>query len=388
VDGESYEARLRRIGREPDQTTLMSVIFPILDGLSEVHAKGLLHRDIKPENILINRRGQPILIDFGSARLAVGATMTMTSIVTHGYSPIEQYQTKGKMGPWTDIYAIGAVMCRAINGEKPPVAADRLVDDDFQWLSYRTENNFSESFLQCVDWALRILPQDRPQGVEQWRATMDASALSSGRVQRLEEPLAEIQSDYSSAQRIDPIDSVEPVSFIHADLTDQNARSMAGEKLSFQYDKRPSPKKMTVQKITITCIVGIFLIGLTMFVFGPFLLHQYGASVLSDTTNPNREVDAASAFYTAADMGYAPSQSYLGWLYYSGINGQTDYVKAAHWFKKAAEQGDASAENNLGLLYEQGKGVEKNIDEAMKWYQLSAEQGNEAAKQALINLRH
>ena len=279
-------------------------------------------------------------------------------------------------------------MCRAINGEKPPVAADRLVDDDFQWLSYQTGSNFSENFLQCVDWALRILPQDRPQGVEQWRATMDASALSSGRVQRVEDPVAEVQSDNSPAQRIDSIDSVEPASSIHADLTDLNAQSMAGGNISFQNDKRPLPKKMTVQKITITGIVGFFLIGLAMFFFGPFLLHQYGASVLSDTTNPNREVDAASAFYTAADMGYAPSQSYLGWLYYSGINGQTDFVKAAHWFKKAAEQGDASAENNLGLLYEQGKGVEKNIDEAVKWYRLSAEQGTETAKQALINLRH
>ena len=128
VEGESYEGRLKRIGREPDQNTLMSVLGPILDGLEEVHAKGLMHRDIKPENILINSRGQPVLIDFGSARESVGKTMTMTSIVTHGYSPIEQYQTKGRMGPWTDIYAMGAVMCRAMTGEKPPVAADRLME--------------------------------------------------------------------------------------------------------------------------------------------------------------------------------------------------------------------------------------------------------------------
>jgi len=90
VDGESYEARLQRIGTETDQASLMAVIGPILSGLEEVHDHGLLHRDIKPENILIDRRGQPILIDFGSARESVGKTMTMTSIVTHGYSPIEQ----------------------------------------------------------------------------------------------------------------------------------------------------------------------------------------------------------------------------------------------------------------------------------------------------------
>jgi serine/threonine protein kinase len=169
VEGETYETRLQRVGRETDQASLMAVISPILDGLSEVHAKGLLHRDIKPENILISRRGQPVLIDFGSARSSIGATMTMTSIVTHGYSPIEQYQTKGKMGPWTDIYAIGAVMCRAITGERPPVAADRLMDDQFHWLSHRNLNAFPKRYLQNVDWALRIKPDDRPANVADWR---------------------------------------------------------------------------------------------------------------------------------------------------------------------------------------------------------------------------
>jgi polyisoprenoid-binding protein YceI/serine/threonine protein kinase len=163
VEGESYEARLQRIGTEPDQESLMAVIGPILSGLEEVHSHGLLHRDIKPENILIDKRGQPVLIDFGSARESVGKTMTMTSIVTHGYSPIEQYQTKGRMGPWTDIYAIAAVMCRAITGEKPPEAPDRIVEDEFVWLSYCDLPGFSATFSQSVDWALRVRPEERPQ---------------------------------------------------------------------------------------------------------------------------------------------------------------------------------------------------------------------------------
>ena len=165
VEGESYEARLRRIGKEPDQASLMAVMGPILEGIEEIHAKNLLHRDIKPDNILIDKRGKPVLIDFGSARMSVGATMTMTSMVTHGYSPIEQYQTKGRMGPWTDIYALGAVMCRAITGEKPPVAADRVIEDDFQWVSNRKPAGYDETFLNAVDWALRVRAEDRPQSI-------------------------------------------------------------------------------------------------------------------------------------------------------------------------------------------------------------------------------
>jgi len=174
LEGESYEARLKRIGREPDQASLMSVMAPILNGLEEVHAKGLLHRDIKPENILINARGNPVLIDFGSARESVGQTLSMTSIVTHGYSPIEQYQTKGRMGPWTDIYAMGAVMCRAMTGKKPPDAPDRVIEDGFAWLSYQSMHAYPDAFRQAVDWSLRVKPDERPQSVRQWAPQLSA----------------------------------------------------------------------------------------------------------------------------------------------------------------------------------------------------------------------
>jgi serine/threonine protein kinase len=172
IEGESYEARLRQIGKIQEDEALIKTVAPILEGLNEVHQSGILHRDIKPENILINRQGQPVLIDFGSARSAIGATMTMTSIVTHGYSPIEQYQTRGRMGPWTDIYALGAVMCRAMTGEKPPVAADRLMDDDFQWVSNMELEGFSERLCNWVDWALRVRPEERPQSVSEWKKVL------------------------------------------------------------------------------------------------------------------------------------------------------------------------------------------------------------------------
>ncbi len=201
LEGESYEARLRRIGREPDQGALMAVMGPILNGLEEVHAKGLLHRDIKPENILINSRGQPVLIDFGSARQSLGKTMTMTSIVTHGYSPIEQYQTKGRMGPWTDIYAMGAMMCRAMTGEKPPVAADRVLDDGFSWLSYMQLPGYAETFKQSVDWALRVRPEERPQTVKGWLVQLD-SGVKSASLEPLSSPVAKPMELKREPQRV------------------------------------------------------------------------------------------------------------------------------------------------------------------------------------------
>jgi len=179
IEGETYDNRLRRIGREPNEASLMAIIGPLLEGLREVHAKGLLHRDIKPENILINQRGQPVLIDFGAARASLGATMTMTSIVTHGYSPFEQYQTKCRMGPWTDVYAVGALMCRAMTGEKPPVATDRILQDDFTLLANQNLPGFSEPFRKAVDWSLRVRTEERPQRIDDWTHHLSGNASSS-----------------------------------------------------------------------------------------------------------------------------------------------------------------------------------------------------------------
>ena len=188
VEGETYAARLQRIGTEPDEASLIAVMGPVLEGLKEVHAKGLLHRDIKPENILIKKNGRPVLIDFGAARESVGQTVTMTSMVTHGYSPIEQYQSKGKMGPWTDIYAVGALMCRAMTGEKPPVAADRLMEEEFEWLSYRVLSGYSAEFRQAVDWALRVKPQERPQSVENFLTEFERLTLTDTRDKQSDHP--------------------------------------------------------------------------------------------------------------------------------------------------------------------------------------------------------
>jgi len=75
-----------------------------------VHGAGFMHRDIKPGNIIITAKGAPVLVDFGAAHQEVGGkSRSITRVVTPGYAPIEQYSTRGKQGPWTDIYALGAV---------------------------------------------------------------------------------------------------------------------------------------------------------------------------------------------------------------------------------------------------------------------------------------
>jgi serine/threonine protein kinase len=112
--------------------TALNVLLPVMDGLREIHAHGLLHRDVSPDNICITPELQVKLIDFGAARFAIGEQhpKSLTIIIKDGYAPIEQYYTRGVQGPWTDIYSIGATLYRTITGHLPPAAPERQLKDN------------------------------------------------------------------------------------------------------------------------------------------------------------------------------------------------------------------------------------------------------------------
>jgi serine/threonine protein kinase len=176
IDGGSMEDWLREV-RHPAESDLRSVTHHILDALALVHERGYLHRDVKPQNILMDRQnGLPVLIDFGNARIASGAkTSNLTSVLTKGYAPFEQYQTKGRQGPFTDLYALGAVLYRSIKGTAPDDAADRWDDDKVEPLCHRPPPGYGLEFLATVDKALQMRREDRWQNCEEWKAALSAA---------------------------------------------------------------------------------------------------------------------------------------------------------------------------------------------------------------------
>ncbi|MEW8438677.1 MAG: serine/threonine-protein kinase, partial [Candidatus Thiodiazotropha taylori] len=171
-EGEPLSALLEREGTL-DEATLKNLMIPILDGLRAVHREQFLHRDIKPGNIYLRSEGSPVLLDFGAARQALGEhSRSMTGIVTAGYAPFEQYSSRGKQGPWTDLYAIGATMYRAISGHPPVESSERVAavgEGDPDPLVPATEignGRYSEPLLSSIDWMLCLAAKDRPQSVE------------------------------------------------------------------------------------------------------------------------------------------------------------------------------------------------------------------------------
>ena len=146
----------------------------ILAGLEEVHAKKYLHRDIKPGNIYMRDRQQPVLIDFGAARLDIGIEGHEKKLIfTPNYSPPEQASRKGVEGPWSDFYSLGATFYRCMFGEPPGNSKLRWKalkagdEDPCQSAVTRGEGQFSRTLLEMLDWMLRLDWRRRPRNVRQ-----------------------------------------------------------------------------------------------------------------------------------------------------------------------------------------------------------------------------
>jgi|CXWL01.1.fsa_nt_gi serine/threonine protein kinase len=158
---------------QPPEEKLKALLAPLLEGLAAVHAMGFLHRDIKPDNIFIRADGRPVLIDFGAARQAMGGeTKSLTSILTPGYAPLEQYSGEGKQGPWTDIYAMGGVLFRAVTDKNPPDAVSRIRGDSLGAGLAAARGKYSAEFLRAIEWAVNLDEKKRPQSVEQWKTVV------------------------------------------------------------------------------------------------------------------------------------------------------------------------------------------------------------------------
>lgn len=177
IEGNTLEAVFAQRQTPFNEEQLKAIIFPLLDGLETVHEVGYLHRDIKPANIMIRDDGNPVLLDFGAARAALGVkSRNVTSIVTPGYAPIEQYSPRGNQGPWTDLYAIAAVMYRALTRQVPADATERVRHDLLTPVSELARNQASSPFLEAVDWALSVDEKNRPRTIEEWRLALETNA--------------------------------------------------------------------------------------------------------------------------------------------------------------------------------------------------------------------
>ena len=362
IDGETLSQMLGREGKL-SEAPLLRLLNELLSGLEEVHRAGYVHRDVKPGNIMFRADGGAVLLDFGAARQAIGAkSKSVTSILTPGYAPIEQYDQKADdVGAWSDLYALGMVAYRCVSGVGESGLIDAVtrsrferkgeLEKDLKPAVVVGKGRYADALLAAIDWAIKIDETERPQSV----AAMQA-AIESGVAGGAESGHAVVSPPGKPLEKsAKPAMSTTPQS----ETTKAKPDSSAGFVLA------------AVVMVAIGGGVGWQQSQKDAAESGP----TDAAQKCTRHFNDDQYTQALSWCRQAAAQGHATAQNELGNMYYNGYGVAQNYAEALKWYRKAVAQGNANAQNNLGVMYYYGRGVTENDAEAVKWFRKAAEQG-------------
>jgi len=166
--GKTMQDEIQSRKRVIRESFIRRVFAELLNGLREVHTHKILHLDIKPANIYIRLDGSPVLLDFGAARQTLTLEKSKLSpMYTPGFASPEQYKNRDLLGPWTDIYSVGATMFSCLAGFAPQAADQRLQNDKLASAKKLWGGQYSDQLLEIIDWCLQLNYMDRPQSVFQ-----------------------------------------------------------------------------------------------------------------------------------------------------------------------------------------------------------------------------
>lgn len=166
--GRTLQEHIQKHKGEIRESFIRTIFARLLNGLREVHTHKLLHLDIKPSNIYLRNDGQPVLIDFGAARQTLSTdTPLLKPMYTPGFAAPEQYNSirRELLGPWTDIYSIGASMYACMAAAAPQAADQRIERDQLVPAVRRWQDKYSRQLLETVDWCMHLNYLERPQSV-------------------------------------------------------------------------------------------------------------------------------------------------------------------------------------------------------------------------------
>ena len=312
----------RGMARAPDEAWIRSVIDPLLGALDALHREGVYHRDIAPDNILLPPEGPPILLDFGAARHVISdRTQSLTAILKPNYAPIEQYadMTTMRQGPWTDIYALGAVMHFLLFGAPPPPATARAVQPDAEPIGQRVVPGVSARFLAVVEWTLGVRPLERPQNIAALRDALSGLSSAPDPVRGADVAVPRATAPVSSAAKapdaptmFPPTQRVGPSpADTRPDPAEEPTRVPASPTQATVVASRPpvsaprvaEPKPADAARATPAGKKGFILAGLGLaFVVAAVVLWQF-VGLLGNARRPAvAQADAASAAPAAASV--------------------------------------------------------------------------------------
>jgi len=441
-EGETLAATLER-KHALGEAELMRVLMPILDGLELVHNAGFIHRDIKPDNIHIRQDGSPVLLDFGSARYALGHSRTVTILVAPGYAPFEQYYSSGEnQGPWTDIYSLGATCYRAIAGRAPldAIARSKGILGSTQEILVPAgavgTGRYSERFLKAVDHALAFAEKERPQSIADWRkelsggkaapaakpagAAAAAAAPAPSRIAPMvwggvgavivlaglaalpwimpakQPPVAQAEPAKPDAEALRRLSALEQKMADEQQRLAEERKRLAEEREQAKVERKrleqerakPAPvarprAEPAPKPAAAEPVAPKTTEAQVAVVAAPPAAAAPPPDPMASAERAmarGNYAEAASALKPLAERGNAPAMVKLGDLYLAGQGVERSDELALRMYRGASDRGNGEAHQRLGDLYTKGRGVPQNNFQAFAYYMAAVRAGNAAAK--------
>jgi serine/threonine protein kinase len=164
--GRALNEHITGLSGPVEELWIRNTFAQLLDGLREVHSAKLLHLDIKPANVYLRDDGTPLLIDFGAARQVLSAEgVKLPPLYTPGFAAPEMHDQRQLLGPWSDIYSVGATMYACLARATPQAANARKQADTVVPASRAWAGKYAADLLEIIDWCLRLDHLQRPQSV-------------------------------------------------------------------------------------------------------------------------------------------------------------------------------------------------------------------------------
>jgi formylglycine-generating enzyme required for sulfatase activity/serine/threonine protein kinase len=262
------------------EAELRKLISSLANGLQLVHNDGILHRDIKPDNIMFRLDDTPVLIDFGAARQAIGTkSRKVTTIITPGYAPLEQYSSEGTIGPWSDIYSLAAVAYLCLTGKRPPDIMNRLHEDKVTKLGERVNSSL---FLKSIDSGLELQIKNRPQSLSEWSASWDKHKINKKPQDTVEIEVVK-QRSHAPIYANNPRHTNRQETVRRPISARPKVDSIGMTKINKNY-KDLAKKKGKEKKVSVMRIGGLFLIFIGLIAIGFVSYELY----LKNTKNNNQ----------------------------------------------------------------------------------------------------
>ncbi len=326
LEGSTLETKVRQTLLTEEQ--VRHLLLKVSESLEMLHADDTLHRDIKPANVLCHATRGPVLIDFGSSRQLISSgNQIATAMVTAGYAPVEQYQTKGAFGPATDLYSLGATALFALTGSVPPSSLDRLEDNDSLVVPDTDDPRIAEALRAC----LRISFVDRPQNVDELvtilTTQLQVSPPPAERVPEAPIPLAVIPPKRSNVPALrGPRPSVGDAAGAHAKAASPESAVPGAVNDSTRRLSRPA-RSLVVILVAMAAVVAI--------TFGAVTAVRHPASGIRRLSAPGAVLKIAwspdgERFATAGQDGTVKLWTADGKVLRT-LTGHTDGVSSVAW---------------------------------------------------------